>query len=121
MSLIARGEHDDRRSGQSTVDEYSRPARRCDDGEPSAPLVDAATIDVALLFGVVPFPTLPLNRLLPEMHRVLKADGILALWLFPVTAGVPTAVLRSGLFTEIGKKNGTHSYRRAAAAQNPLD
>lgn len=101
------------------MDEYSRPAQRYDHGEPSAPLVDAATIDVALLFGVVPFPTLPLNRLRPEMHRVLTADGILALWLFPVTAGVPTAILRSGLFTEIGKKNGTHSYRRAAAAQQP--
>ncbi|MDP6343354.1 MAG: class I SAM-dependent methyltransferase, partial [Alphaproteobacteria bacterium] len=32
--------------------------------------LEAATIDVVLLFGVVPFPTLPLDRLLPEMHRV---------------------------------------------------
>ena len=72
----------------------------------------AASVDVALLFGVVPFPTLPLNRLLPEMHRVLKPEGILAVWLFPTTAGVPTSILRSGLFTECGKKNGVYTYRR---------
>ena len=33
--------------------------------------LDTATIDTALLFGVLPWPALPLNRLLPEMHRVL--------------------------------------------------
>lgn len=31
---------------------------------------DSASIDVILLFGVIPFPTLPLSRLFPEMHRV---------------------------------------------------
>ena len=33
--------------------------------------LDAASIDKVLLFGVLPFPFLPLSRLLPEMHRVL--------------------------------------------------
>lgn len=66
--------------------------------------------DLVLLFGVVPFPTLPLSNLLPEMHRILKTDGTLAVWLFPTTAGVPTAILKSGLFTQIGKKNGVYSY-----------
>jgi len=68
------------------------------------------SVDLVLLFGVVPFPTLPLNKLLPEIHRILKTDGTLAVWLFPTTAGVPTAILKSGLFTEIGKKNGVYSY-----------
>ena len=68
------------------------------------------SIDVALLFGVVPYPTLPLNRLLPEMHRVLKVDGTLAVWLFPVSFGVPTAILRSALFASRGKKNGVYRY-----------
>ncbi|MDP6563464.1 MAG: class I SAM-dependent methyltransferase [Alphaproteobacteria bacterium] len=77
--------------------------------------LEAATIDVVLLFGVVPFPTLPLDRLLPEMHRVLKPDGMLAAWLWPTTAGVPTAILRSGLFADLGKKNGVHRYRRLDA------
>lgn len=78
--------------------------------------LEAASIDVALLFGVVPFPSLPLSRLLPEMHRVLKPNGTLAVWLFPTTAGVPTAIRRSGLFTERGKRNGVYTYSRSEAA-----
>jgi demethylmenaquinone methyltransferase/2-methoxy-6-polyprenyl-1,4-benzoquinol methylase len=72
----------------------------------------AASIDTALLFGVLPWPALPLNRLLPEMHRVLKAEGRLAVWLFPVSGWVPKSILRSGLFTYIGKQNGVYNYRR---------
>ncbi len=68
------------------------------------------SVDLVLLFGVIPFPTLPLGKLLPEMHRILKNDGTLAVWLFPTTAGVPTAILKSGLFSEIAKKNGVYTY-----------
>lgn len=75
--------------------------------------LESASIDLVLLFGVVPFPTLPLDRLLPELHRVLKADGALAVWLFPSSAGVPTSILRSGLFTKLGKKNGVYTYNRS--------
>ncbi len=75
--------------------------------------LESASVDVALLFGVVPFPTLPLSRLLPEMHRVLKAEGTLAVWLFPVSFGVPTSILQSGLFKDLGKKNRVYRYRRA--------
>jgi len=75
--------------------------------------LESASVDVALLFGVVPFPTLPLNRLLPEMHRVLRAEGTLAVWLFPVSFGVPTSILQSGLFSYLGKKNGVYTYTRA--------
>ncbi|MBT7293628.1 MAG: class I SAM-dependent methyltransferase, partial [Rhodospirillaceae bacterium] len=77
--------------------------------------LDAASIDNALLFGVIPFPSLPLDRLLPEMHRVLKPDGSLAVWLFPTTAGVPTAILRSGLFTGLSKKHGVYAFERCEA------
>jgi len=41
-----------------------------------------ASIDKVLLFGVIPFPLLPLNRLLPEMHRVLKPEGVFAAWAY---------------------------------------
>ncbi len=71
-----------------------------------------ACVDVVLLFGVVPFPTLPLARLLPEMHRVLRADGTLAVWLFPTTFRVPTSIRQSGLFRDLGKKNGVYRYGR---------
>jgi demethylmenaquinone methyltransferase/2-methoxy-6-polyprenyl-1,4-benzoquinol methylase len=74
--------------------------------------LDAVSIDTVLLFGVIPFPALPLNRLLPEMHRVLKPDGTLAVWLFPISGWVPKSILRSGLFTYISKRNGVYNYRR---------
>ena len=75
--------------------------------------LDSASMDKVLLFGVLPFPFLPLNRLLPEMHRVLKTEGTLAVWMFPVSGWVPKAILQSGLFTYISKKNGVYNYRRS--------
>lgn len=75
--------------------------------------LEAASVDLVLLLGVLPFPTLPLDRLLPEMHRVLKADGALAVWLFPISFSVPAAILRSCLFTGQGRKNGVYRYRRS--------
>jgi demethylmenaquinone methyltransferase/2-methoxy-6-polyprenyl-1,4-benzoquinol methylase len=72
------------------------------------------SIDTVLLFGVIPFPLLPLNRLLPEMHRILKPGGTMAVWLFPpmVHFWVPKSILKSGLFTEAGKRNGILNYKR---------
>ena len=74
--------------------------------------LDAESIDKVLLFGVIPFPSLPLSRLLPEMHRVLKPEGTLAVWLFPISGWVPKAIIRSGLFTYISIRNGVYNYRR---------
>ena len=74
--------------------------------------LDNASIDMVLLFGVIPFPFLPLARLLPEMHRVLQPGGTLAVWLFPplVHSWVPKAILNSELFTYINKRNGVYNY-----------
>jgi ubiquinone/menaquinone biosynthesis C-methylase UbiE len=74
--------------------------------------LDTESIDLALLFGVIPFPSLPLNRLLPEMHRVIKPEGSLAVWLFPVSGWVPKSILKSGLFTYVRKQNGVYNYRK---------
>jgi len=74
--------------------------------------LDAESMDAVLLFGVIPFPMLPLNRLLPEMHRVLNPEGVLAVWLFPISFGVPKSILRSGLFEYSCKRNGVYNYRR---------
>ncbi len=81
--------------------------------------LDTASINKVLLFGVIPFPLLPLNRLLPEMHRVLKLEGTLAVWLFPpaVHFWVPKSILRSGLFTYMNKRNGVYNYRRCLAGR----
>jgi demethylmenaquinone methyltransferase/2-methoxy-6-polyprenyl-1,4-benzoquinol methylase len=74
--------------------------------------LDPETIDTVLLFGVIPFPALPLSRLLPEMHRVLKPEGTLAVWLFPISGWIPRSILRSGLFLYSGKRNGVYRYSR---------
>jgi ubiquinone/menaquinone biosynthesis C-methylase UbiE len=65
-----------------------------------------------LLFGVIPAPMLPLSRLLPEMHRVLKAEGSLAVWP-PIPCWLPRSILQSGLFTYTSKRNGVHNFRRS--------
>ena len=73
--------------------------------------LEAASMDAVLLFGVLPFPFLPLNKLLPEMHRIIKPDGRVAVWMFPLAGWVPGAISNSGLFTFIGKQNGVFNYR----------
>ena len=73
--------------------------------------LDAASIDTVLLFGVLPFPFLPLDRLLPEMHRILKTDGTMSVWLFPVSGLVPQWIHQSGLFVFVSKRNGVYNYR----------
>lgn len=76
--------------------------------------LETESIDKVLLFGVLPFPLLPLDRLLPEMHRVLKVKGTMAVWLFPrlVHSWVPRSILHSGLFKFTGKGKGVYNYER---------
>ena len=73
--------------------------------------LDVESMDAVLLFGVIPAPMLPLNRLLPEMHRVLKTGGTLAVWP-PIPGWLPKSILRSGLFTYAYKRNGVNNFRR---------
>ena len=77
--------------------------------------LETASVDKVLLFGVIPFPLLPLDKLLPEMHRVLKPEGTMAVWLFPrlVHSWVPKSILRSGLFEYTCKGKGVYNYRRS--------
>jgi demethylmenaquinone methyltransferase/2-methoxy-6-polyprenyl-1,4-benzoquinol methylase len=71
--------------------------------------LDDESMDAALLFGVLPAPMIPLDRLLPEMHRILKPAGIMAVW--PMS-WVIQSILRSGLFTHATKRNGVFNFRR---------
>ncbi len=69
------------------------------------------SIDLVLLFGVIPSPTLPLDRLLPEMHRLLRPGGALAVWTaFPWWS--PASLISGGLFAYVGKENGVHNFRK---------
>ena len=74
--------------------------------------LDAQSMDAVLVFGVIPAPMLPLNRLLPEMHRILKREGTLAVWP-PIPIWLPQAILQSGLFTYACKRNGVFNFRRS--------
>ncbi len=74
-----------------------------------------ASFDLCLLFGLIPAPMLPLPKLLPEIHRLLKPRGRLAVW--PHVPGwLPGSIIRSGLFTFIGRENGVHNFERVAKA-----
>ena len=73
--------------------------------------LDAESFQTVLLFGVIPAPMLPLNQLLPEIHRVLKPEGTLAVWP-PVPGWLPESVLKSGLFTLSSKRNGVYNFMR---------
>jgi hypothetical protein len=71
----------------------------------------ASTFDAVLLFGVIPAPMLPLSKRLPEMHRLLKAPGIWAVWP-PVPGWLPRAILQSGLFRLSSKRAGVYNFKR---------
>ncbi len=72
---------------------------------------DTGSFDAVLLFGVIPAPMLPLTRLLPELHRVLKPQGILAIWP-PVPGWLPRSILNSDLFVSSSKRNGVLNFYR---------
>ena len=79
------------------------------EGDALNTMLDAGSMDVVLLFGVIPAPMLPLNRLLPEVHRILKPGGIMAVW---PPSWIAPSIVRSGLFTYASKRNGVSNFKR---------
>jgi ubiquinone/menaquinone biosynthesis C-methylase UbiE len=67
------------------------------------------SLDVVLIFGVVPAPMLPMDRLLAEMHRILKPGGDMAVW---PPSWVNRQIIQSGLFALSSKRNGVSNYKR---------
>jgi ubiquinone/menaquinone biosynthesis C-methylase UbiE len=72
--------------------------------------LDAGSFDAVLLFGVIPSPMLPLNRLLPEMRRVLKPGGTLAVWPPVPIRWVSKAIGQSGLFKFSSNRNSVYNF-----------
>lgn len=71
--------------------------------------LDDESLDVILIFGVIPAPRMPMDCLLAEMHRVLKIGGIMAVW---PSIGTHQSIVRSRLFTFSSKRNGVSNYKR---------
>jgi ubiquinone/menaquinone biosynthesis C-methylase UbiE len=80
------------------------------EGDAMNTMLDAGSMDAVLLLGVIPAPMLPLDRLLPEMHRILKPGGTMAVW---PPSWIRESMLRSGLFVYAGKRSGVWNFRRS--------
>ena len=74
--------------------------------------LNPGSFHTVLLFGVIPSPMLPLNRLLPEMQRVLKPGGTLAVWPPIPFAWVPRSIAQSGSFKFSNKRNNVYNFTR---------
>jgi SAM-dependent methyltransferase len=66
-----------------------------------------SSIDVVFLFGVI--HSLPLDKVLPELHRILRSGGLVSVrgaesWIKPVTEG--------GLFRFVGRDNGVLKFQK---------
>jgi ubiquinone/menaquinone biosynthesis C-methylase UbiE len=67
--------------------------------------------DTILLFGVIPAPMLPLKKLMPEMYRLLKPAGTLAVW--PHVPGwLPHSILDTGMFTLENRHTRVYNFRK---------
>jgi ubiquinone/menaquinone biosynthesis C-methylase UbiE len=67
------------------------------------------SVDEVIIFGVIPAPMLPMDKLMKEMHRVLRPGGIMAVW---PPSWVHQAIIQSGCFTYINKRNGVSNYKK---------
>ncbi len=71
--------------------------------------LEEESIDAIIIFGVIPAPMLPMDKLLTEMHRILKPGGTMAVW---PPSWVHKSILQSGLFTYSNKRNNVSNYKR---------
>ena len=67
------------------------------------------SLDEVIIFGVIPAPMLPMDKLLEEMHRILQTGGILAVW---PPSWVHKDIIHSGRFSYIDRRKGVSTYRR---------
>jgi ubiquinone/menaquinone biosynthesis C-methylase UbiE len=68
-----------------------------------------SSLDLIFIFGVIPAPMLPINRLMPEMYRILQPGGILAVW---PQSWTHQEILQTKLFSFTSKQNGVMNYQK---------
>jgi ubiquinone/menaquinone biosynthesis C-methylase UbiE len=71
--------------------------------------LEKESFDEVIIFGIIPNPMLPLDKLLQEMHRVLRSGGIMAVW---PPSWVHEAIIQSGRFKYVNRQNGVRNYQR---------
>jgi ubiquinone/menaquinone biosynthesis C-methylase UbiE len=71
--------------------------------------LEKESLDEVIIFGVIPAPMLPMEKLMEEMHRVLRPGGIMAVW---PPSWVHQAIVQSGCFRYINRRNGVSNYQR---------
>jgi ubiquinone/menaquinone biosynthesis C-methylase UbiE len=64
--------------------------------------------DEVIIFGVIPAPMLPMEKLIMEMHRILRPGGVMAVW---PPSWVHRAIVQSGRFRYINRRNGVSNYQ----------
>jgi demethylmenaquinone methyltransferase/2-methoxy-6-polyprenyl-1,4-benzoquinol methylase len=75
--------------------------------------LEPENFDEVLIFGVIPAPMLPMEKLLTEMQRILIPGGIMAVW---PSSWVHQTIIRSGRYKYINKRNGVRNYQRTDRA-----
>ena len=71
------------------------------------------SFDTILLFGVIPSPFLPLEKLLPEMSRIMQNGGCLSVWTLN-NKNLPKNITKGGQFEYTGKVEGVHKFVKIA-------
>lgn len=71
--------------------------------------LEKESLDEVIIFGVIPAPMIPMQKLLAEMHRVLRPGGVLAVW---PPSWVHRSITHSQWFEFVHKRNGVYTYRR---------
>jgi ubiquinone/menaquinone biosynthesis C-methylase UbiE len=66
-------------------------------------------LDEVIIFGVIPAPMLPMEKLLVEMHRILRPGGVMAVW---PPSWVHQSIVQSGWFKYMGRQNSVSNYQR---------
>ena len=74
--------------------------------------LESESLDEVILFGVIPAPMLPMEKLLIEMHRILRPGGMLAVW---PPSWVHRTIAKSRWFEFVDKQSSVYNYRRVDA------
>jgi ubiquinone/menaquinone biosynthesis C-methylase UbiE len=72
--------------------------------------LEMESLDEIIIFGVIPAPMLPMEKLMAEMHRILRPGGTIAVW---PPSWVHRTIAKSRWFKFVGKQNSVYIYQRA--------